>query len=110
MYPERTRLVLARSEGFEPPTPRFEVWCSIQLSYERLIRYLAPNRDAARRVRASPASWTAYSRPCNLEGTRRCRTDVVSAHSQQGSHMASYEPAPFVKLMGVKIIKRSAEH
>jgi hypothetical protein len=26
---------LARSEGFEPPTPRFEVWCSIQLSYER---------------------------------------------------------------------------
>jgi hypothetical protein len=27
---------MARSEGFEPPTPRFEVWCSIQLSYERL--------------------------------------------------------------------------
>ena len=26
---------LARSEGFEPPTPKFEVWCSIQLSYER---------------------------------------------------------------------------
>jgi hypothetical protein len=32
----RKRLsLLARSEGFEPPTPRFEVWCSIQLSYER---------------------------------------------------------------------------
>jgi hypothetical protein len=29
------QLYLARSEGFEPPTPRFEVWCSIQLSYER---------------------------------------------------------------------------
>src|SRR5262245_4002946 len=28
-------ILLARSEGFEPPTPRFEVWCSIQLSYER---------------------------------------------------------------------------
>ena len=27
---------LARSERFELPTPRFEVWCSIQLSYERL--------------------------------------------------------------------------
>ncbi len=27
---------MARSEGFEPPTPRFEVWCSIQLSYERI--------------------------------------------------------------------------
>ena len=26
---------MARSEGFEPPTPRFVVWCSIQLSYER---------------------------------------------------------------------------
>jgi hypothetical protein len=28
---------MARSEGFEPPTPRFEVWCSIQLSYERVL-------------------------------------------------------------------------
>jgi hypothetical protein len=28
-------ILLARSEGFEPSTPRFEVWCSIQLSYER---------------------------------------------------------------------------
>jgi hypothetical protein len=27
--------LLARSKGFEPLTPRFEVWCSIQLSYER---------------------------------------------------------------------------
>ena len=25
---------VAVSEGFEPPTPRFEVWCSIRLSYE----------------------------------------------------------------------------
>jgi hypothetical protein len=30
------RRYLARSERFELPTPRFEVWCSIQLSYERL--------------------------------------------------------------------------
>ncbi len=28
-----------RSEGFEPPTTRFEVWDSIQLSYERLISW-----------------------------------------------------------------------
>ncbi len=27
--------MLARREGFEPPTPRFEAWCSIQLSYRR---------------------------------------------------------------------------
>ena len=29
---------MARSERFELPTPRFEVWCSIQLSYERTSR------------------------------------------------------------------------
>jgi hypothetical protein len=33
--PGKIQDLLARSEGFEPPTPRFEVWCSIQLSYER---------------------------------------------------------------------------
>ena len=34
---------MARSGGFEPPTPRFVVWCSIQLSYERaLARRPAP--------------------------------------------------------------------
>ena len=26
---------VARRGGFEPPTPRFVVWCSIQLSYRR---------------------------------------------------------------------------
>ena len=26
---------MARPERFELPTPRFEVWCSIQLSYGR---------------------------------------------------------------------------
>ena len=26
---------MARRGGFEPPTPRFVVWCSIQLSYRR---------------------------------------------------------------------------
>jgi hypothetical protein len=29
---------MARPEGFEPPTPRFVVWCSIQLSYGRVPR------------------------------------------------------------------------
>ena len=37
--------LVARSEGFEPPTPRFEVWCSIQLSYERRGFYKALDRD-----------------------------------------------------------------
>jgi hypothetical protein len=34
---QKVQVLLARSERFELPTPRFEVWCSIQLSYERLI-------------------------------------------------------------------------
>jgi hypothetical protein len=29
---------MARPEGFEPPAPRFVVWCSIQLSYGRAER------------------------------------------------------------------------
>ena len=31
-------LELARPERFELPTPRFEAWCSIQLSYGRIVR------------------------------------------------------------------------
>jgi hypothetical protein len=28
---------MARPEGFEPPTPKFVAWCSIQLSYGRIV-------------------------------------------------------------------------
>ena len=35
----RTRSIyMARPEGFEPPTPRSVVWCSVQLSYGRSTR------------------------------------------------------------------------
>ena len=27
---------MARPEGFDPPTPKFVAWCSIQLSYGRV--------------------------------------------------------------------------
>ena len=30
--------ILARPEGFEPPTPRSVVWCSVQLSYGRAMK------------------------------------------------------------------------
>src|SRR5262249_14757198 len=32
---KNSNVLLARRKGFEPLTPRFEVWCSIQLSYRR---------------------------------------------------------------------------
>jgi hypothetical protein len=35
---QRSSGVLARPKGFEPLTPRFVVWCSIQLSYGRVSR------------------------------------------------------------------------
>jgi hypothetical protein len=38
---------MARPEGFEPPTPRFVVWCSIQLSYGRLAARRGSARAAA---------------------------------------------------------------
>ena len=41
--------LLARPERFELPTPRFVVWCSIQLSYGRLTSpgIIAPSAGAA---------------------------------------------------------------
>ncbi len=30
-------VIMARPERFERPTPRFVVWCSIQLSYGRAL-------------------------------------------------------------------------
>ena len=45
---DNIEIEVARSGGFEPPTPRFVVWCSIQLSYERA------RRGARRRPRGGP--------------------------------------------------------
>ena len=62
---------LARPDGFEPPTPRFVVWCSIQLSYGRLLRIareMFPDRlmpaeaDFPYRLRLPLASLRIFSR------------------------------------------------
>jgi site-specific DNA recombinase len=37
---------MARPKGFEPLTPRFVVWCSIQLSYGRAGGAEAPQEAA----------------------------------------------------------------
>jgi hypothetical protein len=49
---ENTRLTarrllktMARPEGFEPPTPRFVVWCSVQLSYGRNLNSITSLRE-----------------------------------------------------------------
>ena len=56
---------MARPEGFEPPAPRFVVWCSIQLSYGRL-RAVELQRAAhigAACKRSNPAlGWAAAGR------------------------------------------------
>ena len=39
-WPGSMLLRMARPEGFEPPTPKFVAWCSIQLSYGRAEREL----------------------------------------------------------------------
>jgi len=52
---------LARREGFEPPTPRFEAWCSIQLSY--------------RRARAHGGQWVDTRRGAALPGAEHRRPE-----------------------------------
>jgi hypothetical protein len=46
---------MARRKGFEPLTPRFEVWCSIQLSYRRLILDYSLAPALSSRSPAAPA-------------------------------------------------------
>ena len=43
--------MLARSEGFEPPTLGIEIRCSIQLSYERVKRSISRVREQGPVVR-----------------------------------------------------------
>ena len=44
-FGEAARFSLARPEGLEPPTARFEAWCSIRLSYGRTDLDYRKSRD-----------------------------------------------------------------
>jgi hypothetical protein len=63
---------LARRKGFEPLTPRFEVWCSIQLSYRRprrrgLPQFVVAANSFPRRARRrlpDPMSRAPPTPPC----------------------------------------------
>ena len=46
---------MARPEGFEPPAPRFVVWCSIQLSYGRAGGADIGAKPQGRNPRPAPA-------------------------------------------------------
>jgi hypothetical protein len=71
MCPVRTAVRLAHRAGFEPTTPRFVVWCSIQLSY-RCLPSLRSSRQARGRPekRPCPAATPNGWRPRN-QGVRR---------------------------------------
>src|SRR6266540_1641367 len=47
--------------------------------------------------------WTAYSRVCDLEETQDCQT------CDARKKMTEWQPSGFVKLMGIKVTKRSPE-
>ena len=51
-------VLMARPEGFEPPTPKFVVWCSIQLSYGRIL--------AARGQKAPSGKVAGAAKPLSL--------------------------------------------
>src|SRR5579872_2102323 len=54
---------MARPKGFEPLTPRFVVWCSIQLSYGRAVPGKRQGRDIGGRAgRRNPPSWHSNKR------------------------------------------------
>ena len=75
---------MARPQGLEPRTPRFEAWCSIQLSYRRfgLVAHCS-DRPAYRTTRACP--------------TRRCAPDRIgkpSVHENRTIDLRSFRRRP----------------
>jgi hypothetical protein len=71
---------LVRPEGFEPPTPRFEVWCSIQLSYGRLCGQ--------------------YSQ-CSLKGKLRHSQAARSGRANAARHARETQPLDFFREDGL---------
>lgn len=82
---------MARPKGFEPLTPRFVVWCSIQLSYGRAVR-------AARQRRARGGSLAAPVRHCNPSAAESSRPDRIGSFALTRAEASSpaaerYPPA-----------------
>src|SRR5262245_29207319 len=59
--------LLAHREGLEPPTPRFEVWCSIHLSYRCMVSRLV---FCSYRTVCRTASFGGYTERPDAKGRR----------------------------------------
>jgi hypothetical protein len=66
---------LARPERFELPTPRSVVWCSIQLSYGRNGRRVAPPQRG--KLAASPAQGKTDARQATVAKLLVARTSIA---------------------------------
>ena len=63
---------VARPERFELPTPKFVVWCSIQLSYGRLLRIareMLPDRPRPAGSGPIPIGFGPHWQVCDLRGS-----------------------------------------
>ena len=75
-----TELEMARPERFERPTPRFVVWCSIQLSYGRVFR----------RHFGTKAFCAACNR--NTFSAGRESAPLLAAPTRLGKHLQGHAP------------------
>ena len=84
---------VARPERFELPTPRFVVWCSIQLSYGRLPfrkgKSRAPGRGTRLELSASCPAWQGS--PRGSPGTNR-RTGPYGLHWAKPAAVMMHSP------------------
>ena len=106
-------IILAHRAGFEPTTPRFVVWCSIQLSY-RCLPLLA--KTAGRHGRRPSAGWRSrkvfasrrprslgpYAREVNwVPGGSRGAVVTGSGPLRWGPAERAAEPRPQLRRPGV---------
>ena len=94
--------VLVRPNGFEPLTPRFVVWCSIQLSYGRMRRepIEAPRQRQAKRRR--------LLRPCAALAIKRTGLAAGRSKRSAGSILRLRGRGPLAQARGACRSKRSA--
>src|SRR5262249_19050531 len=87
-------ILLAHRAGFEPTTPRFVVWCSIQLSYRcpPAFHFLVAGIEAINWA-ASPSTWGQRNQGA-VRGQRPAKP--VASPSLAGEHLR-FSPHPLHK-------------